>query len=72
MQSPDSLPQYSLTKILLIWLAVALPMPILAFWVAPQLAVVTGLHLGIAIWALMILGFGGAGAMIRRRKTALA
>ena len=56
MQSPDSLPQYSLTKILLIWLAVALPMPILAFWVAPQLAVVTGLHPGIAIWALMILG----------------
>ena len=25
-----------------------------------------------ATWALMILGFGGAGAMIRRRKVAVA
>jgi membrane protease YdiL (CAAX protease family) len=56
MQAPGALPQYSLTKILLVWLAVALPMPILAFWVAPALAEGAGLHLGIAIWGLMILG----------------
>jgi membrane protease YdiL (CAAX protease family) len=56
MQDPSPVPQYRLAKILLIWLAVALPMPILAFWVAPPLARATGLHPGIAIWALLILG----------------
>lgn len=53
---PLALPQYSLTKILAIWAAVAIPMPILAFWVAPGLATATGLHPGIAIWGLMIGG----------------
>jgi len=56
MQTPVPLPQYSLAKILLIWVAVALPMPILAFWVAPPMATATGLHPGIAVWGLMILG----------------
>jgi uncharacterized protein len=56
MHHPVSLPQYSLSKILLIWAAAALPMPILAFWVAPSMALATGLHPGITIWGLMILG----------------
>ena len=53
--TPD-LPQYSYGKIAAIWAAVALPMPILAFGVAPVLAARTGLHPGVAIWLLMILG----------------
>jgi membrane protease YdiL (CAAX protease family) len=56
MQNTDSLRQYSISKILLIWFAAALPMPILAFWLAPLLALEMDLHLGITIWALMILG----------------
>ena len=52
----DSLPQYSLTGILAIWLAVSLPMPLLAFWVAPRLSAATGLHPGIAIWVLLTGG----------------
>lgn len=63
MPAPDALPQYSLTKIVFIWLAAALPMPFLAFWVAPHLARTTGLHPGIAIWALMILGMAWQGLM---------
>lgn len=56
MPIPEDLPQYSLGKILAIWAAAAIPMPVLAFWVAPRLAESMGLHLGIAIWGLMILG----------------
>jgi len=56
MHPQPSLPQYSLATILLIWAAAALPMPILAFWVAPRVALATGMHPGIAIWGLMILG----------------
>lgn len=55
-QAPASLPQYSLTRILLIWAAAALPMPVLAFWLAPQAVPLTGLHPGIVLWGLMILG----------------
>ncbi|WP_309666687.1 CPBP family intramembrane glutamic endopeptidase [Tabrizicola sp.] len=56
MTEPLTLPQYSLAKILAIWAAVAIPMPVMAFWVAPLLSTATGLYLGIVIWGLMILG----------------
>lgn len=52
----DALPQYSLTKILAIWAAAAVPMPILAFWAAPRLSEASGLHPGIALWGMLILG----------------
>lgn len=48
--------QYSLTKILVVWALVALPMPVLAFFVAPQMADAFGLDPGISIWLLMIAG----------------
>ena len=56
MTDTDALPQYSLTKILAIWAAAAIPMPVLAFWVAPRLSEASGLHPGIAIWGMLILG----------------
>jgi len=56
MTGIDALPQYSVAKILAIWAAAAIPMPILAFWVAPQLSEVSGLHPGIGLWAMMIVG----------------
>jgi membrane protease YdiL (CAAX protease family) len=48
--------QYNLTKILTIWAAVSIPMPIMAFWIAP--AVATGLNLNplLVIWLLLIGG----------------
>lgn len=48
--------QYSLTKILVIWALVAVPMPVLAFFVAPNLAPALGLDAGLTIWLLMIAG----------------
>ncbi len=49
-------PQFRLRALLLLWLAVALPMPVLAFWAAPRLAAATGWHPGIALWLAMIAG----------------
>ena len=48
--------QYSLTKNLTIWALVAIPMPILAFIVAPAWAETNGLGYGITVWLLMIVG----------------
>ncbi|MBI5423784.1 MAG: CPBP family intramembrane metalloprotease [Opitutae bacterium] len=54
-ESP-ALPQYSLRKILGIWAAAALPMPVLAFGVSPHLSAALGLHPGVVLWGLMIAG----------------
>lgn len=48
--------QYSLTKILTIWAVVAVPMPILAFIVAPAIADEGTMRFGIIFWVLMIAG----------------
>ena len=48
--------QYSLTKILAIWALVAVPMPILAFVVAPAIADVGTIKHGFTFWFLMIAG----------------
>ncbi len=48
--------QYSLKKILTIWAAVAIPMPILAFIVAPALYPYFNIHNGIIFWICMIVG----------------
>ena len=48
--------QYSLTKILTIWALVAVPMPILAFVVAPAIAEVGTIKHAFTFWYLMIGG----------------
>lgn len=48
--------QYSLTKILTIWAVVALPMPVLAFIVAPAIADEGTIRFGFIFWFLMIAG----------------
>jgi membrane protease YdiL (CAAX protease family) len=48
--------QYTLTKILTIWAAVAVPMPIMAFWLAPAVAARSTMHPLVMIWLLMIAG----------------
>ena len=48
--------QYSLAKILGIWAIVSLPMPVLAFVIAPALSPRVNLHPGIVIWLLLIGG----------------
>ena len=48
--------QYSLTKILTIWAVVAVPMPILAFVVAPAIAEVGTMKHAFTFWFLMIGG----------------
>lgn len=48
--------QYSLAKILMIWAIVSVPMPIMAFVVAPLLAPQGGLAFGLTVWMLMIAG----------------
>ena len=48
--------QYSLTKILGIWAIGSLPMPVLAFVVAPALSARVDLHGAIVFWILMIIG----------------
>lgn len=48
--------QYSLAKILSIWAVVSLPMPVLAFVIAPALFPHINLHPGIVIWLMMIVG----------------
>ncbi|NIB38481.1 CPBP family intramembrane metalloprotease [Pseudomaricurvus alkylphenolicus] len=58
--NPSTLPlsesQYSLRKILGIWAVVSLPMPILAFVVAPVISPDTNLNPAIVFWLLMIAG----------------
>ncbi len=48
--------QYSLAKIMTIWAAVAIPMPIMAFWIAPMVAAKTSIHPLLMIWLFMIAG----------------
>ena len=48
--------QYSLVKILLIWIAAAAPMPILTFIVEPALAPVVGLKVELVRWMTIIVG----------------
>jgi membrane protease YdiL (CAAX protease family) len=48
--------QYSFVKILTIWAAVAVPMPLMAFWVAPNLAALSDISPLVLIWLLMIAG----------------
>ncbi|TDQ61686.1 CAAX prenyl protease-like protein [Maritalea mobilis] len=48
--------QYSLGKIILIWLAVAVPMPIGAFVLSPMLASGQMWDIGLVIWSMMIAG----------------
>jgi membrane protease YdiL (CAAX protease family) len=48
--------QYSLGKILVIWAAVTVPMPIMAFWIAPILAERSTIHPGVIVWLLLIAG----------------
>ncbi|WP_421724736.1 CPBP family intramembrane glutamic endopeptidase [Bauldia sp.] len=52
----DNADQYSLLKILGIWAAVAIPMPILAFVVAPALATGYGFNYALTVWLLLIVG----------------
>jgi hypothetical protein len=54
--STRSSDQYSLAKILGIWVAAAVPMPILSFALGPALATRTGLNVGIARWMMIIVG----------------
>ena len=48
--------QYSLAKILTIWALAAVPMPILAFIVAPAIASPGPVNLIITVWLLLIGG----------------
>ena len=48
--------QYSLRKILTIWALAAIPMPILAFVVAPAIAPPGHWHHGVTVWLLLIGG----------------
>ena len=48
--------QYSLTKILTIWGAVAIPMPLMAFWIAPAVAAESSVNPLVMIWLFMIAG----------------
>ena len=48
--------QYSLRKILSIWLLGVFPMPILAFLVAPMVSQYTSIHPGITYWMAIIVG----------------
>ena len=48
--------QYSLLKILSIWAVVAVPMPIMAFWIAPAVADESNMNPLVIIWLFMIGG----------------
>lgn len=48
--------QYTLIKILIIWVVVALPIPVLAFVVGPAMAPGDSWQAGTTIWALLIGG----------------
>lgn len=52
----DRPPQLSLSAILILWSAAALPMPILAFWAAPALGEISDVHPGVILWCCMIAG----------------
>jgi len=54
--APQSESQYSLAKILIIWVAAAAPMPILSFVIGPALAPVIGLKVEIVRWMMIIVG----------------
>lgn len=54
MVNKDS--QYSLRKIIIIWLCSALPMPVLAFIVTPFIIPKVDLHPGIVYWLAIIIG----------------
>ncbi len=53
---PQSESQYSLAKILVIWVAAAVPMPILSFVIGPALAPVLGLKVELVRWFMIIVG----------------
>ncbi len=53
---PNTDTQYSLLKILSIWALVAVPMPLLAFWVAPAVAAKGTINPLLLIWYFMIAG----------------
>ena len=48
--------QYSFLKILTIWTLVAVPMPIMAFWIAPTVAIRSTMHPLVIVWLFMIGG----------------
>lgn len=52
----DADPQYSLLKILTIWALVAVPMPVMAFIVAPAITTPGTFKAGLVVWYLMITG----------------
>ncbi|WP_068118719.1 CPBP family intramembrane glutamic endopeptidase [Tropicimonas marinistellae] len=52
----DTEAQYGLGKILLIWAAVSIPMPILAFGVAPAMAEIGSVEWILLVWYLLIGG----------------
>jgi membrane protease YdiL (CAAX protease family) len=52
----DNEGQYSLVKILTIWAAVATPMPIMAFWIAPAVAAESDMSPLVVIWLFLIGG----------------
>ncbi len=56
MTSTQTNDQYSLLKILTIWALVAAPMPIMAFGIAPSVAIGSKLHPLVIVWLFMIGG----------------
>ena len=54
--SPQSESQYSLAKILGLWVMAAAPFPILSFVIGPALAPVIGLKIEIVRWMMIIVG----------------
>lgn len=48
--------QYSLAKIMGIWAIVALPMPVMAFVIAPAVSARVSLNHVLVIWLFMIVG----------------
>ncbi len=54
--SPQSESQYSLAKILTIWVIAAIPMPILTFVIGPALAPVVGMKTELVRWMAIIIG----------------
>lgn len=52
----SDVPQWSRTRILLVWLVVTAPMGLLAFVVTPWVAARVDLHPGLVFWMAMVLG----------------
>ncbi len=63
MTDPDSPPQFGLFRLLLLWTAAAVPMPILAFWIAPRISAASALHPGIVLWLCLIAGMAWQGTL---------